>query len=73
VFKKNISDGAGSKNKSIDTPLDPPLFWLDNIFKRKLRLSAIQVKIEKAGIYVGTVVSVSCCCGALHDSNASAP
>jgi hypothetical protein len=33
VFKKNISDGVGSRNESIDTPLDPPLFWLDNIFK----------------------------------------
>jgi hypothetical protein len=33
VFKKNISDGVGSRNKSIDTPLYPPLFWLDNIFK----------------------------------------
>jgi hypothetical protein len=32
VFKKNISDGVGSRNKSIDTPLYPPLFWLDNIF-----------------------------------------
>jgi hypothetical protein len=33
VFKKNISDGVGSRNVSIHTPLDPPLFWLDNIFK----------------------------------------
>jgi hypothetical protein len=32
VFKKNISDGAGSPNGSNGTPLDPPLFWLDNIF-----------------------------------------
>jgi hypothetical protein len=31
--KKNISDGVGSRNESIDTPLYPPLFWLDNIFK----------------------------------------
>ncbi len=34
MFKKNISDGVGSQNESIDTPLDPPLFWLDNIFKQ---------------------------------------
>ncbi len=33
MLKKNISDGVGSRNESIDTPLDPPLFWLDNIFK----------------------------------------
>jgi hypothetical protein len=32
VFKKNISDGVGSRNGSIDAPLNPPLFWLDNIF-----------------------------------------
>jgi hypothetical protein len=32
VFKKNISDGVGSQNESIDTRLYPPLFWLDNIF-----------------------------------------
>ena len=33
MLKKNISDGVGSRNESIDTSLDPPLFWLDNIFK----------------------------------------
>jgi hypothetical protein len=32
VFKKNISDGGGSQNGSIDTRLYPPLFWLDNTF-----------------------------------------
>jgi hypothetical protein len=32
VFKKNITDGVRSQNESIDTPLYPPLFWLDNIF-----------------------------------------
>jgi hypothetical protein len=35
VFKKNISDGVGSRNESIGTPLYPPLFWLDNIFNAK--------------------------------------
>jgi hypothetical protein len=39
VFKKNISDGVESQNGSINTPLDPPLFWLDNIFKGKLIVS----------------------------------
>jgi hypothetical protein len=33
---KNISDGVGSQNGSNGTPLDPPLFWLDNIFKELL-------------------------------------
>ncbi len=33
MFKKNISDGVGIRNESIYTPLYPPLFWLDNIFK----------------------------------------
>jgi hypothetical protein len=30
---KNICDGAGGQDESSGTPLDPPLFWLDNIFK----------------------------------------
>ncbi len=38
MFKKNISDGVGSRNESIHTPLDPPLFWLDNIFNSSLIL-----------------------------------
>ncbi len=33
VCLKNICDGVGSQNGSNGTPLDPPLFWLDNIFK----------------------------------------
>jgi hypothetical protein len=32
-LKKNISDGVESQNGSNGTPLNPPLFWLDNIFK----------------------------------------
>ncbi len=32
MFKKNISDGVGSRNRWNGTPLNPPLFWLDNIF-----------------------------------------
>ncbi len=38
MFKKNISDGVGSRNGSNGTPLDPPLFWLDNIFKGYLMI-----------------------------------
>jgi hypothetical protein len=33
VCLKNICDGVGCQNGSNGTPLDPPLFWLDNIFK----------------------------------------
>ncbi len=32
VCLKNICDGIGCQNGSNGTPLDPPLFWLDNIF-----------------------------------------
>ncbi len=48
MFKKNISDGVGSRNGSIDAPLNPPLFWLDNIFKdekdHKKRNSAFKIE-----------------------------
>jgi hypothetical protein len=33
VCLKNICDGVGCQNGSNGTPLYPPLFWLDNIFK----------------------------------------
>jgi hypothetical protein len=33
VCLKNICDGVGGQDESNGTPLDPPLFWLDNIFK----------------------------------------
>jgi hypothetical protein len=33
VFKKNICDDVGVQDESIGTPLNPPLFWLDIIFK----------------------------------------
>jgi hypothetical protein len=33
VCQKNICDGVGGQDESNVTPLDPPLFWLDNIFK----------------------------------------
>jgi hypothetical protein len=32
VCLKNICDGVGGQDVSNGTPLDPPLFWLDNIF-----------------------------------------
>jgi hypothetical protein len=33
VYLKNSCDGVGGQDESNGTPLDPPLFWLDNIFK----------------------------------------
>ncbi len=33
MFKQNIGDCVGRQDESIGNPLDPPLFWLDNIFK----------------------------------------
>jgi hypothetical protein len=35
--QKKYQHGVGSRNKSIDTALYPPLFWLDNIFKERER------------------------------------
>jgi hypothetical protein len=31
---KNICDGVGGQDESNGTHLDPPLFWLDNIFNK---------------------------------------
>jgi hypothetical protein len=36
VSLKNIFDGVGGQDVSNGTPLDPPLFWLDNIFNVKI-------------------------------------
>ncbi len=33
MYLKSIGDCVRSRDESIDTPLDPPLFWLDNIFE----------------------------------------
>ncbi len=33
MYLKSIGDCVRSRDESIDTPLDPPFFWLDNIFK----------------------------------------
>jgi hypothetical protein len=30
--QRNIGDCVGRQDESIGKPLDPPLFWLDNIF-----------------------------------------
>jgi hypothetical protein len=49
VFKKNISDGVGSRNGSIDAPLNPPLFWLDNIFKFKTFSLHLLFSLEEYG------------------------
>jgi hypothetical protein len=44
--QKNMSDGVGSQNGSIGTPLaPPPLFWLDNIFKN-LFITIHQIRIS---------------------------
>jgi hypothetical protein len=40
VYKTNIGDCVRSQGESIGTNLDPPLFWLDNIFKSKMLNSA---------------------------------
>ncbi len=41
VYLKNSCDGVGGQEESNGTPLDPPLFWLDNIFKQwKVSVSA---------------------------------
>ncbi len=34
MYLKNIGDCVPSREESIGTPLDPPLFWLDNIYKQ---------------------------------------
>jgi hypothetical protein len=33
---KNTGDCVQSRDESISTSFEPPLFWLDNIFKTKL-------------------------------------
>ncbi len=47
VCLKNICDGVGRQNGSNGTPLDPPLFWLDNIF------NSLQYGLEKLHTGVG--------------------
>jgi hypothetical protein len=34
VYLKNIGDCVPSGDESVGTRLEPPLFWLDNIFKK---------------------------------------
>jgi hypothetical protein len=55
VLKKNISDGVGRRNESIDTPLYPPLFWLDNIFKAEFRTMERSVD----GMDEGTLITIN--------------
>jgi hypothetical protein len=42
VCPKNICDGVGGQDESNGTPLDPPLFWLDNFFKGKQHISSMK-------------------------------
>ncbi len=46
VCLKNICDGVGCQNGSNGTPLDPPLFWRDNIFKMSIKNGAIEADLE---------------------------
>ncbi len=57
--QKNISDGVGSRNDWNGTSLNPPLFWLDNIFKQvqnSIALTALVYLITNAlggcGVYL---------------------
>jgi hypothetical protein len=43
VFKNNISNGVESQTDSNGTPLDPPLFRLNNIFKQNGRLGSCDI------------------------------
>jgi hypothetical protein len=52
VLKKNICDGVGGQDESNGTPLDPPLFWLDNIFK--FRVGKFLVCLSLNGRYNGS-------------------
>jgi hypothetical protein len=67
VFKKNISDGVGSRNELIGIPLYPPLFWLDNIFKctcaRQINdpLAGMCKRLRSPGIDSKEIDSASLC------------
>jgi hypothetical protein len=41
VSLKNIGDCVGRQDELIGNPLDPTLFWLDNIFKRANYVPAV--------------------------------
>ena len=53
MFKKNISDGVGSRNGSNGTPLNPPLFWLDNIFKEKFLVKLVYQQKQQLVLSIG--------------------
>jgi hypothetical protein len=47
VCLKNICDGVGGQDESNGAPLDPPLFWLDNIFNieyQSMKLQYVHVR-----------------------------
>ncbi len=46
VCLKNICDGIGRPNGSNGSPLNPPLFWLDNIFN-KICESSYSFRLKK--------------------------
>jgi hypothetical protein len=45
VCLKNICDGVGRQNGLNGTPLDPPLYWLDNI------LSSFRFKVKEKNTF----------------------
>jgi hypothetical protein len=48
VLNKNICDGVGVQDESIGTPLYPPLFWLDNIFKAMKQNNSLTYNIVQS-------------------------
>ncbi len=48
VCLNNICDGAGGQDESKGTPLDPPLFWLDNIFNLEAVRGNTYLNLEAA-------------------------
>jgi hypothetical protein len=51
VCIKNICDSVGGEDKSNDTPLDPALFWLDNIFNPFLFIRGLHQPIFPLKIF----------------------
>jgi hypothetical protein len=52
VSLKNICDGVGGQDESNGTPLDPPLFWLDNIFNALTWWITVQVKEKEDTVHI---------------------
>jgi hypothetical protein len=55
VCLKNICDGVGGQDESNGTPLDPPLFWLDNIFEEPTKTLCLHLR--DCGILSSTAFS----------------